>query len=609
MVQSVQEKNLEKGEAKMKRSIIALLLAAVLVMAGVMTGCQQGGNQSSTASPSGETQPAATQPAATQPASSGETQTEPAAPSAPVAGQPAVVGNGETLKVALQGNSLITDYDDNYLTKLLEAALNVNLEMEILPAANGDFRTAVSMMLADGSDLPDVIMGAFSNDVIFQYGQQGLLLDLKEYRDDPAMSPNWNALPEEGRELIMSQTTAPDGGVYGLGSYAPRPWNMSRFRMYVNTDFLTALGKEVPTTIDEFYNLLVAIKEGDPNGNGQADEIPFYCATSVNNGGSGIWALMNAYTFFNGGLQNGGLALSDDGTVYAPFATDEWREGLEFCRKLCEEGLMPEDVFTVDTDQYGAILDADVPIVGVAMLPSFGYYSDSDADENLHKMQIIAPLTGPDGVCYTPTIEATSTIRAIIPATCEHPELAWSLLEYQYDKEISTITRYGQKDYDWTDDPAVLGDLTNSAVESGIITKDDLIAIRYKTDEDVFEEENNRHWHQTNLFALLVYDVDLIEPFSEEDYVSQAEIFFYKNYVGKVPKNMLPVLVFNEDELEFTSEASTNIVDYVRTATAEFVTGQRNLDDAGWQKYLDELETYELSDYLSVCQDAYDRIK
>lgn len=31
---------------------------------------------------------------------------------------------------------------------------------------------------------------------------------------------------------------------------------------------------EIPTTLEEYYNYLVAVKEKDPNGNGIADEIP-----------------------------------------------------------------------------------------------------------------------------------------------------------------------------------------------------------------------------------------------------------------------------------------------------------------------------------------------
>ena len=37
------------------------------------------------------------------------------------------------------------------------------------------------------------------------------------------------------------------------------------------------LGLEAPTTVDELYDVLVAFRDNDPNGNGQKDEIPYCC--------------------------------------------------------------------------------------------------------------------------------------------------------------------------------------------------------------------------------------------------------------------------------------------------------------------------------------------
>ena len=42
----------------------------------------------------------------------------------------------------------------------------------------------------------------------------------------------------------------------------------------INTKWLEAVGMEMPTTVDELHDVLVAFKDKDPNGNGQADEIP-----------------------------------------------------------------------------------------------------------------------------------------------------------------------------------------------------------------------------------------------------------------------------------------------------------------------------------------------
>ena len=38
--------------------------------------------------------------------------------------------------------------------------------------------------------------------------------------------------------------------------------------MYINQTWLDNLGLEVPTNMDELEEVLIAFKEGDPNGNG-----------------------------------------------------------------------------------------------------------------------------------------------------------------------------------------------------------------------------------------------------------------------------------------------------------------------------------------------------
>ena len=45
---------------------------------------------------------------------------------------------------------------------------------------------------------------------------------------------------------------------------------------YINTKWLERVGKEMPTTMEEFHDVLVAFRDMDANGNGDAtDEIPF----------------------------------------------------------------------------------------------------------------------------------------------------------------------------------------------------------------------------------------------------------------------------------------------------------------------------------------------
>lgn len=45
--------------------------------------------------------------------------------------------------------------------------------------------------------------------------------------------------------------------------------------MYINRKWLDTLGLSMPQTTDELYAVLEKFRDGDPNGNGLGDEIPF----------------------------------------------------------------------------------------------------------------------------------------------------------------------------------------------------------------------------------------------------------------------------------------------------------------------------------------------
>ena len=68
-------------------------------------------------------------------------------------------GSGDNkLVVAIQTNSYVTDYDNNYFTKYLEDKLGIEIEFYQLPAATDEVRTKVSLMATSNDNLPDVLI-------------------------------------------------------------------------------------------------------------------------------------------------------------------------------------------------------------------------------------------------------------------------------------------------------------------------------------------------------------------------------------------------------------------------------------------------------------------
>lgn len=63
----------------------------------------------------------------------------------------------------------------------------------------------------------------------------------------------------------------------------------------------------------------------------------------------------------------------------------------------------------------------------------------------------------------------------------------------------------------------------------------------------------------------------------------------------------------------FTEEEQTDLayyqelIDYATSSRAKFINGDVELNDETWQNYLDTLESYGMSDYIEMCQRAYER--
>ena len=173
------------------------LLSVCLVAAMMLAGC---GNKA----------PAADAPSADAPAQSGD---------APAAVNKLVIG--------VQSYSTITDYQDNYLTNLLAEKLGCEIEVMQLPADLAELQTKIALMATTPEELPDVIFsGDLPYEMVVEYGNNGVFLDVSSYMDDPASMPNFNAIPEEHRNMIKNGALA-DGKVYAISKFSGDAWSQT----------------------------------------------------------------------------------------------------------------------------------------------------------------------------------------------------------------------------------------------------------------------------------------------------------------------------------------------------------------------------------------------
>ncbi len=136
---------------------------------------------------------------------------------------------------------------------------------EFLP----DVPTAAARIVRSG-DLPDIIGGAELRPLFNLFGPQGAFVQLDTLI--PEHAPHLHAFFTAHPDLLKA-ASAYDGHLYYIPYFEE---GLLTEGYFIRQDWLDRLGLEQPQTADEFYNVLVAFKTRDPNGNGLADEVPFF---------------------------------------------------------------------------------------------------------------------------------------------------------------------------------------------------------------------------------------------------------------------------------------------------------------------------------------------
>ena len=164
------------------------------------------------------------------------------------------------------------DWGEDYHTGFPDAAAKeTGIQINWDTILNADWADKKSVLLASG-ELPDAFMGSICFSETDILSNTGTFIALDDYIDE--YMPNFKSIMESD-PTMKSLATSADGHIYGLPAKKPcRPTVGNQ--LFINKTWLDNLGLDVPTTYDEFVDVLRAFKEQDANGNGDAsDEIPY----------------------------------------------------------------------------------------------------------------------------------------------------------------------------------------------------------------------------------------------------------------------------------------------------------------------------------------------
>jgi putative aldouronate transport system substrate-binding protein len=213
------------------------------------------------------------------------------------------------------------DVNDNRWANVYKEGLpDVDINWIIVPS--NSLTEKINILMASG-EMPDLVP---CNDTdMINWAENGLIVPLD--KEVAQYFPNQTKFLGEA-ELKFAFY---NGKQYRL--LTPKTDIENPVVMEVRTDWLEALGKEVPTTLDEAMDLMKAFTFEDPDGNGKDDTIGF--------SGSKNLGLMQP--FINAYGVNEGFWSNVDGTILPDIILPEMKEALKYIREMYAAGVYDKD--------------------------------------------------------------------------------------------------------------------------------------------------------------------------------------------------------------------------------------------------------------------------
>lgn len=238
-----------------------------------------------------------------------------------------------------------TDFANMWFFQQLEEETGVHVEFE--EVKDQDWTTRLSLMFASNNFRDMILRGSLDTE---EYGvTQGLLVPLEDYLED--CMPNYSSrLDLDGAGDAIPSS---DGHSYYVGFLLAQNINTDG-HFFINQAWLDRLGLETPTTIAELTEVLRAFRDGDPNGNGLQDEVPYQATFDDCNTG-----IYNAFSAWGIPMNEDFVFVGEDGRVH--FAPEEpgFRPCAEWLHLLCQEKLLDVECITQGSNLWGAKVNTD----------------------------------------------------------------------------------------------------------------------------------------------------------------------------------------------------------------------------------------------------------
>ena len=486
-----------------------------------------------------------------------------------------------------------TESNPNNRTIFKRLQEQTNVEIDWTAIQSDQWGDKIALSMANPEELSDFVFSAgFGDSDLLKYADQGIIIALEEYID--AYMPNLKAVFDKYPEY-RTMCTDTEGHIWAfpwieqLGSEKTAIQTVGNMS-FINKKWLDFLGLEIPETVDEFEQVLIAFRD---NASKLQTEfgiegciIPMSCI--VNDGDQDRAILINGFGEGYGDADKGRhIAVTDDKKVICAATQEGYKKGIQWLHKLKEEGLIDPEAFTQEwstyvskgkSGRYGVCFSWDVANI-----------------DNLKDWVPLPALTA-DTTNITPQNGSfTSGFdrgRCVVTAVAKNPALVCAWLDQMYAPMQSPQNNWGTYGEDDEFDifemgkneegedmlkHAPLGDASPVEVREAECVGGPLAILdeyygKYVTCPDDAQ-----------------YRLDWIEEYYTPD--------MHTKYV-------YPNVFMNREDTEELSNLQADIEKTIKAKKSEWI--MEGFTDADWDEYIKSLEAYGLEDYLAIFQKYLD---
>jgi putative aldouronate transport system substrate-binding protein len=532
-----------------KKRVSTTLLAATLALT-LLAGCAGGNNGSNT----------------NEPASGNNKTTPPTTNTTPAPEKPEnpYLISEKPIELGIHLHFWDSQVFDDSWEVYQEAAKLTNVSLKgTAPKSASKSKEVFSLMLASG-DIPDIVHYENRTELT-KYGLEGAFLDLAPLIDEHA--PNLKKFLEDNEDVKKAISTL-EGQIFVIpympdGSVA-QGWHMRQ-------DWLDALKLEQPKTVDEYVEVLRAFRDKDPNGNGKADEVPYF-NRDVKHGPYRPLIFWNASKDWR--------AVGDK-VVYGPMEP-QFKTAMIELAKWYKDGLVDKEIFTRGNTSRDVLFGDNLGGSTHDWFTSTINYNNSLKDQVPgFKITAIAPPAGTDGV------QREETSRSIVNGTgwsissdSKYAVEAIKYFDFWFTEKGRTMQNYGieGKSFDMVDGKPTLR-------------------------PEIFEGSFGSNLQKYGAFLEVGFHQDYAAELQAMNPDARSAVELYQN--NEYPVKPFPRLNFTLEQQQVVSNLSGNIGAYVSEQMQKWMLGAESVEDT-YDNFIKGLKDLNFEELEKVYQAAYD---